>query len=153
MSNLWGYFVCRKLGRPFLPVPQPRGHEKQRLVENYYKNGKHVKKPAKGFPPDELYKAKENLPVENFNWLYISLWLGLRPKEIDSLHDKTMWRLEKTHSGQQVISIFQTKIITVPPEDRWKPIPIQFDEQKVALKIIKSGKFKRPNLRTVQKYI
>jgi len=153
MSNLWGYFICRKLGRPFLSIPHPKGHEKQRLVDNYHENGKHMKKPAKGLPPKELYKAKKNLSIEHFNWLYISLWLGLRPKEIDSLHNKKMWRLEKINSNQQVISVFQTKIITVPPEDRWKPIPIQFDEQKIALKIIESGNFKRPYLRTVRKYI
>ncbi len=36
-------------------------------------------------------------------------------------------------------------------EDRWKPIPIIFDEQKFALKIIEAQNFKRPLIKTIRK--
>lgn len=121
MANLWGFFISRKLSRPFLPIPNPKGYEKQRLAEAYYNFGKNTTKPAKGLSPEELNAAKNKLSVENYNWLYLSVWLGLRPKEIDSLHDQEMWRVSKSKNGIPVLSIFQTKIITVPHEDRWKP--------------------------------
>src|SRR4051794_9202590 len=37
-----------------------------------------------------------------------------------------------------------------PPEDRWKPIPIIFDQQHFALKLIESGNFRRPLMKTVR---
>ncbi len=38
----------------------------------------------------------------------------------------------------------------MPPEDRWKPIPLLFDEQHFALKVIVDGILKRPLLKTVR---
>jgi len=32
VANLWGFFISRKLAKPFLPIPVPRGYERQRLV-------------------------------------------------------------------------------------------------------------------------
>jgi hypothetical protein len=31
--NLWGFYMPRKIDRPFLPVQKPHGYEKQRLVD------------------------------------------------------------------------------------------------------------------------
>jgi len=36
IANLWGFFISKKLARPFLPIPRPRGYERQRLLEAYY---------------------------------------------------------------------------------------------------------------------
>lgn len=30
---------------------------------------------------------------EQFNWLYLSVWLGLRPQEIDNLKNKVLWNI------------------------------------------------------------
>lgn len=30
--NLWGFFFCKKLGRPFFPVPRPGGYERRRII-------------------------------------------------------------------------------------------------------------------------
>lgn len=40
--------------------------------------------------------------------------------------------------------------MALPPEDRWKPIPLLFDEQEFALRIIESKSFKRPLVKTLR---
>ena len=35
LVNAWGYFICRKLAKPFLPVTRPRGYERQRLLDRF----------------------------------------------------------------------------------------------------------------------
>jgi hypothetical protein len=39
-----------------------------------------------------------------------------------------------------------------PYEDRWKPIPIIFEEQEFALRIVEGQNFKRPLAKTVRRY-
>ena len=34
--NLWGYFISKKLARPYHPVPIPRGYERQRILDAFY---------------------------------------------------------------------------------------------------------------------
>lgn len=89
---------------------------------------------------------------EQFNWLFISVWLGLRPLEIDNLKDSKMWEVEELPTGTQVLWVFQTKLVALPPIDRWKPIPLIYDEQKFALKMIESKSFERPLMKTVRRY-
>ena len=36
MANLWGFYFSRKLARPFLLIPLPRGYERQRLIDANY---------------------------------------------------------------------------------------------------------------------
>lgn len=151
IANLWGFYFCRKLARPFLPVPLPRGYERQRLVDAHYgKIGIH--RASKPISPADLKKMSGTITLHNFNWIFLSVWFGLRPKEIDSLHNKESWKVEILPTGRKVLWVYQTKIIAIPPEDRWKPLPILFDEQSFALAILESGNFKRPLGRTMQKY-
>jgi hypothetical protein len=152
MANLWGYFICRKFGRPFLQVTPPRGYERQRLIEINYEKRDSVARASKPMEPAVLEKAKDHMNLENFNWIFLSVWLGLRPKEVDSLHDEKFWRLETLGNGRKIIWVFQTKIVALPPEDRWKPIPILFDEQNFALRILESKQFQRPLTQTMRRH-
>lgn len=152
LVNAWGYFICRKLAKPFLPVTRPRGYERQRLLDAHYQRNKNSRKASDPLPPEVLNAASGKMNQANFNWLFISVWLGLRPQEIDNLHELELWRVEKPVVGRKVFWIFQTKIIALPPEDRWKPIPILYEEQEFALRIILSGNFKRPLLKTMRSY-
>jgi len=152
MMNLWGDFFTRKLAHPFAPLRPPRGYEKKRILEAYYQK-KHRRQPSRSTTPEHLEMMKGHINQQNFNWLYISVWLGLRPQEIDNLKDDGMWKVEILPTGRKVFWVFQTKIIALPPEDRWKPIPILFDEQNFALKMIEDKNFKRPLTKTIHKYI
>ena len=60
----------------------------------------------------------------------MSVWLGLRPKEVDQILDQKMYRIAKV-GDTSVIWVFQTKLTSVPPDKRWKPIPLIYDEQVV----------------------
>ena len=75
-----------------------------------------------------------------------------RPKEIDQLHDPKMFKLESIFNEATVIWIYQTKITSVPPDRRWKPIPLIFPEQERIISIIKTGHFKRPLNKTIKRH-
>jgi hypothetical protein len=151
--NLWGFFISRKLARPFLPVQRPGGYERQRLIESFYqKQRSTIAKPSLPLSPEKLDGITGKINNKNFNWLYLSVWFGLRPQEIDNLRDKDFWRIETLESGRKLLWVFQTKIVALPPEDRWKPIPIIFEQQEFGLRIIQSGSFKRPLLKTMRKH-
>lgn len=151
--NLWGFFISKKLARPFHPIPVPRGYERQRILEAFYeKDRTSVAVPSKEISPECLDEVRGLLNQLNFNWIYLSVWFGLRPQEVDNLKDKNLWRVETLATGRKILWVFQTKIIALPPEDRWKPIPIIFEQQEFALRIIESGNFRRPLTKTIRKY-
>ena len=152
MANLWGFFICKKMARPFLPVPYPRGYERQRLSEAYYTKQKACKKPSLPLLPEKLQAKKEVINIQNYNWLYLSVWFGLRPQEIDQLKDQRLWRIETTLTERKILWVYQTKIVALPTEERWKPIPILYPEQEEALKIIESQYYKRPLVQTMRRH-
>lgn len=151
LANLWGYFISHKMARPFLPVKSVRGYDRMRLIDANCEKTRGVSRASKQITPESLEKIKLDVNQPNFNWLFISVWFGLRPKEVDSLHNPEMWRIETLATGKKILWVYQTKIIALPPEDRWKPIPIIFTEQKFAARIIESKNFKRPLMKTVIK--
>ena len=151
--NLWGFFISRKLARPFLPIPPPRGYERQRLIDAFYqKERSSVARPSREISPENLTAVSGKINQTNFNWLFLSVWFGLRPQEIDSLKDDNLWRVEVLATGRKILWVFQTKIIALPPEDRWKPIPILFDQQEFGIRIIESRAFNRPLLKTMKRH-
>ena len=152
IANLWGFFICKKMGRLFLPIPVPRGYERQRLINAYFEKERKTRTASKALLPRNLQHRKSKLNSPNYQWLYVSVWLGLRPQEIDNLHQKEMWSVETLGNGRTVLWVFQTKIVALPKEDRWKPIPLLLREQKEALAIIKENKFKRPLMKTIRKH-
>lgn len=151
IANLWGYFFCKKTGRAFLPVATPKGYERARLIEAYFNKTEKGRVGSLPLSPENLYTSKGKILNEQFNWLYLSVWMGLRPQEVDNLKNKELWNIEENCSPK-ILWVFQTKIVSLPHEDRWKPIPILFDEQEFALRIIKSQKIQRPLVKTVHHY-
>ena len=63
-----------------------------------------------------------------------------------------MWKVETLFNGRKVLWVYQTKIIALPEVDRWKPIPILYPEQEVALKILEERGFKRPLVKTIREH-
>ena len=150
LANLWGYFLSRKLGQSFVRVPMPRGKERERILEAYFnKQGRHVCE-SDPITPTQLEKVKQELNEPNYNWLYLSVWLGLRPREIDQLHDRSLFRLQRTGDQTALLWVYQTKLVSIPPRYRWKLIPIVFSGQIDVLRIIEGSNFKRPLNKTVR---
>lgn len=102
--------------------------------------------------PQQRDTAIERLNRKNFNWLFLSVWFGLRPQEIDNLKNKDLWKIEKLQNGREIFWVLQTKIVALSPEDRWKPIPIIFEQQKFGLQITKSGFHKRRIRKTMRRH-
>lgn len=153
VANLWGFFLSKKLGHPFLPVPMPKGYERMRIIDaSYEKDRTKVSKASRPLTPAQLDRVSGKLNQKNFNWLYLSVWFGLRPMEVDNLKNTSFWRIEILSTGRKVLWIFQTKVIALPPEDRWKPIPILFEQQEFALRIIEGGNFRRPIMKTMKRH-
>lgn len=150
VMNLWGYYFCRKMGKPFMPLPYPRGFEKRRLQEAYFKrNATHLRESAP-ITPKTLEQVRDKINCQNYNWLYLSVWLGLRPIEIDQLKNDQFYKIEQTPDGPHIVWIYQTKLTSRPPWQRWKLIPIIFYEQLECLEIIRSKNFKRPLSKTIK---
>ncbi len=118
MANLWGYFICKKLGRPFIPIPQPRGYERSRLLDANYEKKAGVHRASKALTPAQLQTVYSKLNVRNFNWLLLTVWFGLRPKEVDNIQDRRYWRVELLPNGRKILWFFQTKLVSLPPADR-----------------------------------
>lgn len=148
--NLWGSWHCRKYRRYFEPIPFPRGHERERIADKYYDKAGMGKESAP-LTPEALRSAEGKLPQPAFNWLWISLYFGLRPKEVDSLAHHKNWRTEM-HQGTPVLFVYQTKLTAIAKEKRWKYIPAMMPEQRKALDLIRGGSFKRPIVKTVRRY-
>ncbi len=80
---------------------------------------------------------KSKVSEETFNWLYMSVWLGLRPEEVDSITNKKAVKVTYDDVNKfNVVSIYQSKLMSISEEMRWKHIPLIFKEQnKKALKL------------------
>lgn len=150
--NLWGYFIAKKLGTPFLSVPPPRGFERTRILESYFSKSEKCKS-SDPLTPSMLESARNVLIPEQYNWLYLSIWLGLRPKEIDQLRDPGFRRVLYNETGIPILWIYQSKLCSVPERYRWKLIPLFLEQQQSTIAIIESGNFKRPLVKTVKAHI
>ena len=122
-----------------------------RLIDAYYNKSEKLRTASAPLTPEDLYTSKGKIKDEQFNWLYLTVWLGLRPQEVDNLKNVELCKIEE-QNGKRILWVFQTKIVALPYEDRWKPIPILFDEQEFALRIIKGQRIQRPLVKTVHRY-
>lgn len=152
VTNLWGHFLARRLGQTFIRIPIPRGVEKARLLEAYFNKCGGRTNHSDPLTPDQLEAEKSKLKPEYYNWLYLSIWFGLRPQEVDQLKKEEYKQIRPSFHGVSELRVYQTKLVSVPPRYRWKVIPTVCDEQIQALDIVRSGNFKRPSVKTVRKY-
>lgn len=165
LLNRWGKHISRKHGTFFEDVPIPKGRERSAIAEAQQnktplslkkKTGtseRGVRTESDPLTPEILTSMKEKLSDEHYNWLYLTVWLGLRPEEADALKNPKSYRVKTDHeNGITVISIYQSKLMTIPEPDRWKHIPLIFYEQEKCLEIIESRVFKRPHPKTIRKH-
>lgn len=66
---------------------------------------------------------------------------------------RCFWRVEQDGNGVDLLHVYQSKLTSISPKNRWKAIPIITPEQKQALRMIVVGEaIERPLPKTVQKY-
>jgi integrase len=149
LLNKWGRHMARKQNKNFETIPAPTSRDKERIIDNHMaEKGEFASAPI---PPADLEKNAFRFSKHHYNWLYLSVWLGLRPNEVDRLLEpagKKTWYFE-----DDVLWVYQSKLVGIPAAERLKPIPIKLKEQKKCIAIIKSGKFKRPLVKTVKAHL
>jgi hypothetical protein len=137
--NMWGYFVCEKQGKAFLPVPPPRGYDRQVIEDKADEEGTQDSLPL---TPELLESKKSELKPEYYRWLYITLWLGLRPVEVENEY-KLSTKIVRGKSIK-VISVYQSKLMGVVKEKRWKHIPLLYPEQTKAVEFLEAKEWRKP---------
>ena len=153
LLNKWGRYCSKRQNIFFSDIPFPRSRSREKIVDNYHNSVSRTKESAP-LKLKDLINAQLTMREDHYNWMFISLWFGLRPIEVDSLIDgkNKTWKLGK--SGEYtVLKVYQSKLTGVSKEKRWKQIPCLFDEQLKALELIKSGEFKRPLVKTIRNHL
>jgi integrase len=59
---------------------------------------------------------------------------------------------EDKENKVKILSVYQSKLMSVQESLRWKYIPLIFDEQTKIEEIVSSGEFKKPLGKTIKKY-
>jgi hypothetical protein len=154
MLNKWGKFYSRETNTYFSSIEFPRSKDKVQIINAYEMKCKGITKESEALTKENLNKIKDVMREEHWNWLYLALWFGLRPKEVDNLLLKEGEFYEiKKYKGKEYIAVEQTKLSGVVKSKRIKNIPVIFDEQRFALKIIENKNFKRPLVKTIKSYL
>lgn len=151
--NLWGTFMALKTGSSYIPIPAPRGVDREAIQDAHFASGKKSKE-SKPLSLELLMKAEPNLKPKQYRWLYISHVFGLRPPEVDGLKKPKLYRVEHDDKlDVPVVWIYQTKLTGVERDKRWKPIPCVEPEQRKALEWILAADFERPLVKTLHNHI
>lgn len=139
LLNEWGHFIANKFDGRYRDLPKMRGRWHAGVSEAFY-NKPHTAGNRKSAPltPALLESKKSELTPEQYRWLALSVWFGLRPSEVDLLKkpsgDRTWWVTD--HEGTPVLWIYQTKLKGKRPEDRSKNIPAFLEGQRSALRYV-----------------
>jgi hypothetical protein len=145
--NDWGQFVSDEMNHEFSKMKGPSGADLTPIAKAYYKLRP---RGNESYPVsyDQLKEAKDKLRIDNYNWIYLTIWLGLRPEEVDYL--KQEYHMV-TQGEVTAIDVFQPKLINQPEHKQWKLIPLLYLEQRIALQIIEAGNYKRPLVKTMER--
>jgi hypothetical protein len=143
--NMWGVYIAQKTHSSYVSVPFPLGSDREMIREAYADSDKR-KKVSEPITPAMLEKAAPNLPIAQYRWLFVSIWFGLRSKEVDTL--KATCKIDRS-GDLPVLAVYQSKLSNLPRDQRYKYIPCVYPEQEKALEYIEQG-LKRPLVKTVQ---
>jgi hypothetical protein len=145
--NIWIDFLGQEQGVMYRPIPAPSNDHQSKINDAFDESGN--SKASLVITPEMLDKLKTPLKPEQFNWVYCTVWLGLRPNEATALLDKK--RTEVVYGGEDpVLKIYQSKLKNVPKkEDRWKYIPLGLPQQLKCLDMIASGLIEEPLAKTL----
>lgn len=148
--NLYGDFIAHTYSTYFKAVPYPKGQDRQDIANAYRKSGKPSKE-ARPLTHELLTASEPEWKPEQYRWLYLSLWLGLRPEEVDNLKNPDLHKWEKDSEGTLVLIVYQTKLErTVEEKNRWKRIPLIYPEQAIIPDLMKLD-LERPLVKTMRR--
>jgi integrase len=148
--SLWGEFYSEKQGQFYRPIPKMDNVDIQ-LITDAYTESDGFRGESEHITPEDLASLKNHLSEEHYRWVYVSVWCGLRPSEVNALKSKVNgYRIER--SGKtDVLCVYQGKLIRVAKAKRWKRIPLFLPEHKLIVPFIEAG-LKQPLVKTLKKY-
>lgn len=150
--NLWGVFVSRKMHVPFLEVKTPGKVDREAINDAWHEAG-HTTTASLPLTPEALEAAKLRFKTPQYNWLFVSVWFGLRPEEIERIKRPNHFRVEKDKEGTTIVWIYQPKLTSLARDKRYKGIPCIYSEQLKALSIIQNELLAKPLVKSIQKHI
>lgn len=144
--NLWGEFYSDQSKTYFKKVPNPKGIilEAIRNASNVDGSGAHP------LTPPELDKMKYKLPAGQWEYMRATLWLGLRPSELDGILTDPKKMTIKKQGKTTVVSVYQAKLASMAKEKRWKHIPLIHPKMIAALADIQSSIVRKPLIKTLR---
>ena len=161
LLNEWGEFYGKKTNSFFRALPnRPKSGAQVEEIINAREGKKGVRSEANPLTTELLASTeatmKHNGLSAQWRWLFAALWLGLRPTEADSItpsKNGALWKIEfDAEKKCEILKVFQTKLIRVKRDRRWKPIALLFPEQRQAVEWLSSGQCQRPLAKTVRRY-
>lgn len=141
MLNQWGFYISKRNRQPFEPIAKPDRGQNRRLLKAFRERGRSKK--SKPLSPELLETHRAAFKQSEYRWLFISIWLGLRPEEIDILRYEAFFDPKQ---NVDVLRVFMPKIVTEDENDSWKLIPLLYFEQKACAEYMKAGDLERPSL-------
>ncbi|MGZ3769537.1 MAG: hypothetical protein ACXVCR_07395 [Bdellovibrio sp.] len=145
--NAWGEFYSEQSKTYFKKVPNPKGVILEAIRDASDADGAG----ADPLTMPTLARMKSHMPEGQWEYVRATLWLGLRPSELDAIIENPANLKVKMHGNTPVASIYQAKLISIPKEKRWKQIPLFHPEMKNALKDIQNEIVRKPLVKTLKK--
>jgi integrase len=148
--NHYGEFCCQFHNQYYKPVKFNRNQIQQ--IRDTYRLSRSYRGASDGLTPELLESKRALLSEENYRWLYVSVWLGLRPAEIRAIHDPKFGYKAGYDRKNKVrfVQIYQAKLKSVAEEKRWKFIPIVVEEQECIEEYLKLP-LKQPSNKVLRK--
>lgn len=153
LLNDYGYFYCKEMGKPFLKIPPPSGTISRRIDDANQEHRNGLQSESKPIYPYHLEELP--LPDLQLRWLKFTVYFGLRPSEVDTLTERNKgktWDLSRDSRGTWILHVFQSKLVRIARQRRWKRIPCILVEQKKLVGELGS-EMKRPYPKQIQKYL
>lgn len=145
--NMWLDFLGSEQEKMYRPVPWASQTWQARLNSAY--EGADKGQASRLLTPEMLEGLKNPLKPAQHNWVYCTVWAGLRPNEADALTNPKRTRI--SYEGKTpILEVYQSKLKNVPKvAERWKRIPLFLPEQRKILKLIESGEIESPLAKTL----
>jgi hypothetical protein len=145
--NAWGEFYSEQSKTYFKKIPNPKGIVLEAIIDASGADGSG----AAALTPKILNSMKSKMPEGQWEYIRATLWLGLRPSELDSIITDPKKMKVSTQNKTPVLSVYQAKLTSISKIKRWKHIPLFHPEMKNALADIENKVVKKPLVKTLKK--
>jgi hypothetical protein len=115
--NKWGEFYSEETKSFYKRVPAPKGVIRESINDSSGATGAG----AMSLTPQIINKMKLKMPEGQWEYLHVTLWLGLRPTELDAILKSPDKYFQKARQGNvTIIGVYQAKLVNIPKEKLWK---------------------------------